>query len=145
MNSSSENETTPCRVFETSSSAFLGNHLSGALFTKQVTVFVVNIILIMPTLLLNAASIVTILKSSQLRSKPCYFIIFTAICGRFSSWCFRDTFISCLSFPWDWRNFELPYRSSGVQIIIYNLWGITNNIFWDDTGEIHCHYTSICL
>ena len=75
MNSSSENETTPCRVFETSSSAFLGNHLSGALFTNQVTVFVVNIILIMPTLLLNAASIVTILKSSQLRSKPCYFII----------------------------------------------------------------------
>ena len=35
----------------------------------------VNGILIIPTILLNAIPIITILKSSQLNSKPCYFII----------------------------------------------------------------------
>ena len=35
----------------------------------------VNGIFIIPTILLNAVSIVTIFKSSQLNSKPCYFII----------------------------------------------------------------------
>ena len=35
----------------------------------------VNGIFIIPTILLNAVSIITIFKSSQLNSKPCYFII----------------------------------------------------------------------
>jgi uncharacterized membrane protein YidH (DUF202 family) len=34
-----------------------------------------NGVLLIPTVLLNAVSVVTILKSSQLKSKPCYFII----------------------------------------------------------------------
>lgn len=63
-----------CNVFETSS-AFQAIHLSGALFMNQIVVFAVNIFLIIPTILLNAVSITTILKSSQLKSKPCYFII----------------------------------------------------------------------
>lgn len=41
----------------------------------HIFVFVCNSILIIPTILLNAVAIVTILKSSQLNSKPCYFII----------------------------------------------------------------------
>ena len=42
------------------------NHVSG---------IVVSSILIIPTVLLNAIAIKTILRSSQLNSKPCYFII----------------------------------------------------------------------
>ena len=38
-------------------------------------VLVFNSMLIIPTILLNAVSIITILKSTQLSSKPCYFII----------------------------------------------------------------------
>ena len=34
-----------------------------------------NGLLIIPTILLNAVAILTIVKSSQLKSKPCYFII----------------------------------------------------------------------
>ena len=74
MSISGEKGIKSCNVFETSS-AFQAIYLSGALFINQIVVFAVNIFLIIPTILLNAVSITTILKSSQLKSKPCYFII----------------------------------------------------------------------
>ena len=43
---------------------------------SHVCIVAFNGILIIPTILLNAVAIITILKSSQLKSKPCYFIIF---------------------------------------------------------------------
>ncbi len=52
--------------FSTAFEKFLISHILAAF---------VNGIFIIPTVLLNAVSIVTILKSSQLKSKPCYFII----------------------------------------------------------------------
>ena len=52
--------------FSTAFEKFLISHILAAS---------VNGIFIIPTVLLNAVSIVTILKSSQLQSKPCYFII----------------------------------------------------------------------
>ena len=45
---------------------FVVNHIFAITF---------NGILVIPTILLNAVAIITILKSSQLKSKPCYFII----------------------------------------------------------------------
>ena len=38
-------------------------------------VLVFNSILIIPTIVLNVVSIITVLKCSQLNSKPCYFVI----------------------------------------------------------------------
>ena len=48
---------------------------SEEMFINHIFVIVFNSILIFPTILLNAVSIIPILKSSQLNSKPCYFII----------------------------------------------------------------------
>ncbi len=48
------------------SDKFVINHIFAIAF---------NVILIIPTIILNAIPIITILKSSQLKSKPCYFII----------------------------------------------------------------------
>jgi hypothetical protein len=48
------------------SEKFVINHIFAITF---------NGVLIVPTILLNAAAIITIWKSSQLKSKPCYFII----------------------------------------------------------------------
>ncbi len=45
------------------------------LVINHIFAIAVNGILIIPTILLNAIPIITILKSSQLKSKPCYFII----------------------------------------------------------------------
>ena len=45
---------------------FIINHIFAITF---------NSILMIPTVLLNAVAIITILKSSQLKSKPCYFIV----------------------------------------------------------------------
>jgi hypothetical protein len=42
---------------------------------NNILVILANCILIISTILLNAVSIITILKSSQLKRKPCYFII----------------------------------------------------------------------
>ena len=42
---------------------------------NHILVITFNVILIIPTVLLNAIAIITISKSSQLKSKPCYFII----------------------------------------------------------------------
>lgn len=44
-------------------------------FIVYIIALVFNGILIIPTILLNGVSIITILKSSQLNCKPCYFII----------------------------------------------------------------------
>ena len=51
------------------------NKPSYMLLVNDIAVLTVNIILIFPTILLNAVSITTITKSSQLRNKICYFII----------------------------------------------------------------------
>ena len=51
------------------------NKPSYMLLVNDIAVLTVNIILIVPTILLNAVSITTITKSSQLRNKICYFII----------------------------------------------------------------------
>lgn len=48
---------------------------SGKLFINLLLAIVLNAILIVPTILLNAVSVLTILKSYQLNSKPCYFIV----------------------------------------------------------------------
>jgi hypothetical protein len=51
------------------------NFPSEKFMINNILVIVVNCILIISTILLNAVSIITILKPSQLKSKPCYFII----------------------------------------------------------------------
>lgn len=48
---------------------------SDELLTNFIVVFSVNGILMIPTILLNAISVITILKSSKMKSKSCYFII----------------------------------------------------------------------
>ena len=48
---------------------------SNQLLMNHIFAMALNGILIIPTILLNAIAIITILKFSQLNSKPCYFII----------------------------------------------------------------------
>ena len=48
---------------------------SEKLVISHIFAIALNGIVIIPTLLLNAASVITIFKSSQLNNKPCYFII----------------------------------------------------------------------
>ncbi len=48
---------------------------SDKLLINQIFAIAFNGVLIIPTILLNAIAIITILKSSQLKKKPCYFII----------------------------------------------------------------------
>ena len=48
---------------------------SNNLLINHIFAIALNGILIIPTILLNAIAIITILKSSQLNSKPCYYII----------------------------------------------------------------------
>ena len=48
---------------------------SNGFFINHIIIIATNIILIIPTILLNAISIVTISKSSSLKSKTCYFVI----------------------------------------------------------------------
>ena len=45
------------------------------LLINHIFAIIFNSIVIIPTLLLNAVAVITILKSQPLRSKPCYFII----------------------------------------------------------------------
>ncbi|XP_028412439.1 adenosine receptor A2a-like [Dendronephthya gigantea] len=47
----------------------------GKMLVNQIFAILVNIILIILALILNVVPIITIWRSSQLRSKPCYFII----------------------------------------------------------------------
>ena len=49
---------------------------SNALYINHIVLVVAIIILFIPTITLNAISILTILKSSQLKNKTCYFAIF---------------------------------------------------------------------
>lgn len=42
---------------------------------NRIFVIAFNGIMIIPTLLLNGVAVITIFKSSQLSSKPCYFVI----------------------------------------------------------------------
>ena len=44
-------------------------------FINNISAIVVNAVMIIPTISLNLVAIITIMKSSQLNSKPCYFII----------------------------------------------------------------------
>jgi hypothetical protein len=48
---------------------------SNNLLINHIFAIALNGILIIPTILLNAIAVITIFKSSQLNSKPCYFII----------------------------------------------------------------------
>ena len=76
MNASADQETfeISCKILGNTqivitklpSEEFLINHIFA---------ITLNGILIIPTMLLNALAIITIIKSSQLKSKPCYFII----------------------------------------------------------------------
>ncbi|CAB4028718.1 histamine H2 receptor-like [Paramuricea clavata] len=75
------NNSTHEDVFQISCDSFGTTHfvitklMSDKLLITRIFAIVLNSILITPTILLNAIAIITILKSSQLKSKPCYFII----------------------------------------------------------------------
>jgi hypothetical protein len=74
MNLSEEQEFMTCNIFVTEY-AFISKLSSHALYINHTIVLAINSILVIQTILLNAVSIMTISKSSQLKSKPCYFII----------------------------------------------------------------------
>ena len=63
-----------CHIFG-GTHVFLRKFPSDELLVNHIVTIAVNIILIIPTILLNAVSIITIVKSSQLKNKLCYFII----------------------------------------------------------------------
>ena len=70
----SEQEFMTCNIFGTEY-VFIRKLPSHSLYMNHIIVLAINSILVIPTILLNAVSITTISKSSQLKSKPCYFII----------------------------------------------------------------------
>ena len=76
MNKSKENHVfvTTCRFAETSY-VILNKFPNRNYELYQVTVLVINCLLIFSTISLNGISIITIRKSSQLRNKICYFVI----------------------------------------------------------------------
>ncbi|XP_028413352.1 beta-2 adrenergic receptor-like [Dendronephthya gigantea] len=65
---------TKCFLLGTTSSEFQ-NLPSDEIPENYNAVIVINIIFIIPAIIFNAVPIITIWKSSQLRSKPCYFIV----------------------------------------------------------------------
>ncbi len=54
---------------------FMRKFPSDKLLVNHFVTLTVNVMLIFPTVLLNAVSVITIIKSSQLKNKICYFII----------------------------------------------------------------------
>ena len=76
MNLSAEQEEfgTSCQILG-KTQFIITNLPSNKLLMNHIFAMALNSILIIPTILLNAIAIITILKFSQLNSKPCYFII----------------------------------------------------------------------
>ena len=72
-NSNNEDEAS-CTIFR-ETYYLTQQSLSRELWINIIFAFVLNSILIIPTILLNAFAILTILKSSSLKEKPCYFTI----------------------------------------------------------------------
>ena len=64
----------PCQGFE-DEQFFITRLPSENLLINHIFAIAFNSIVIVPTLLLNAVAVITILKSQPLRNKPCYFII----------------------------------------------------------------------
>ena len=118
------------------SNKFLINHIFA---------IALNGILIIPTILLNAVPIITILKSSQLNSKPCYFIILIQsvhdlAVGIFGMPLFLVYLASgiggnsnCIAATLAFRAMTLPMGTIHVHSIC------------SDIGKIHCYFTSLCL
>ena len=73
MNLSEEVEMS-CRILGTTYSV-ITEFPSEKLLINHIFAIALNSLLIIPTILLNAVAIITILKYSQLNNKPCYFII----------------------------------------------------------------------
>ena len=63
-----------CRILGTTHSV-ITEFPSEKLLINHIFAIALNSLLIIPTILLNAVAIITILKYSQLNNKPCYFII----------------------------------------------------------------------
>ena len=74
MNQTEEKEIISCHLFGISD-ILIKEFPSPALYANQVVIVIANSMLIIPSIVMNVLSIATILKSSQLYSKPCYFII----------------------------------------------------------------------
>ena len=74
MNNSTKENELSCNILGTTH-YLLEKSLSKELCISNMFAFVFNSILIIPTILLNAVAILTILKSSSLKEKPCYFTI----------------------------------------------------------------------
>ena len=74
MNNSTQENELSCNILGTTH-YLLEKSLSKELLINKIFAFVLNSILIIPTILLNAMAILTISKSSSLKEKPCYFTI----------------------------------------------------------------------
>ena len=76
MNQSRENKVIEisCHIFGTSHSV-IRKFPTERFVISHILAIVFNSVLIIPTILLNGAAVITIIKCYQLKSKPCYFII----------------------------------------------------------------------
>ena len=74
MNNSTKENELSCNILGTTH-YLLEKSLSKELLINYIFAFVLNSILIIPTILLNVIAILTISKSSSLKEKPCYFTI----------------------------------------------------------------------
>ena len=118
---------------------------SEKLVINQFFVIVFNAIVIIPTLLLNGVAAITICKSSQLISKPCYFILLLQ--------CTFDLVLGLLGIPL--FIFFLANAVGGIsncfavflarRLTYASIGGIFNRISCDDNGKIHRYLTSLYL
>ena len=70
----SENFITTCQILGTSQ-ILIKRIPSESYLINNISVIIFNAVLMIPTISLNFVASITILKSSQLKNKPCYFII----------------------------------------------------------------------
>ena len=78
---------------------------SNALYINHIVLVVANIILFITTITLNAISILTILRSSQLKNKACYFVILLQSAA--------DLTVAVLGIP-----LHLVHLSSGIGVVL---------------------------
>ena len=110
----------------------------------RIALLLVNCMLLLSTISLNGISIITIRKSSQLKSKVCYFVILlqSIVVWVLEFLAYHFSFLLGLTIS---GFFELLIcHSCSLSHILY-LWIFGGNCVSNDTGKIHWSFASLLL
>lgn len=125
---------------------------SEKLIINHIFAIALSSILIVPTLLLNAVAVITILKS-KLRSRPCYYFLFlqsmfdlaVGMLGILSFIFLLTNSIGGISNCTASAAYAAPRSIFGASIDVYSSPSIYRNNDCDDNRKIHWCITPICL